>query len=465
MTQNHKHLWEKCRDFFRDNLSSPEQFAAWFEPLEPLEFVDGALTIYAPSQYFVEQLEERYLQLINVGIRKFFGPETRLFYEFTVAGDDEAGRVTLAPSNKSTAVSANEQTLSNPFCTKPAVRIDSNLNPRNTFANYCSSKSNQLARSIAEAIATQPNLRTFNPLFIFGSTGVGKTHLIQAIGLRMLEDNPDLRVLYVTARLFESQYTTAVTSHNVNDFINFYQSIDVLIVDDIQDFVGKKPATQNAFFHIFNHLHQNQKHLILSSDCPPAQMEGLEQRLLQRFKWGMTAELERPDYELRREVLQQKALQDGLQIPQDVIEFIASNVTESIRELEGIVVSLLAHSMLMNCELSIELARKVISNAVRNIRHQINFEMIVRHVCDYYGIDSDALFTKTRKREVSDARQMVMFMAKKHAKMSLASIGARFSRTHATVIHACRNIEERLPLEKKLREDVEKIEQLLQQQS
>ena len=460
MTQAHRQQWEKCREFFRDNLPSPEQFSAWFEPLEPLDFVDGALTIHAPSAYFVEQLEMRFLRLITVGVRKFFGQNAQLFYNYPIA--DEAGaNVTLGPSNESSAVKNTDSAVSNPFYNKqPIERIDPQLNPRYTFENYCGGKSNYLARSIAESIAEKPG-KAFNPLFVFGPAGVGKTHLIQAIGIRVLERNSDARVLYVTARLFESQYTSAVTSHNVNDFINFYQGIDVLIVDDIQDFVGKKPATQNAFFHIFNHLHQNQKQLILSSDCRPSEMDGLENRLLQRFKWGMTVALESPDYDLRREVLQQRARQDGLEIPEEVIDFIANSVTDSIRELEGIVVSLLAHATILNCDLSISLARRVIANAVRKTRPQINFEMIARKVCDYYGIEVDALFTKTRKREISDARQMVMYMSKKLAKMSLASIGARLSRTHATVIHACRNIEERLPLEKQLREDVENIEKAL----
>ena len=320
--------------------------------------------------------------------------------------------------------------------------------------------SNSLAYSIGKAIAKDPKQTTFSPLFIHGDTGVGKTHLVQAIGIGIKESTPQSRVLYVTARLFESQYTAAVCRKQVNEFINFYQSIDVLIIDDIQDLIGKT-QTQNTFFHIFNHLHQNQKQLILTSDCSPAEMEGMEARLLSRFKWGMNAELSRPDYELRKEVLIQKAEQDGLSIPEDVLEYIAQNVTDNIRVLEGIVVSLMAHATILNQNITIDLARTVLANAVKTTRKQINFEMVLNEVCAYYKIEPDQIFTKSRKREISDARQMVMYMAKKHAKMLLTAIGTRLSRTHATVLYACKNIEERLPIEKQLQEDVTAIESSL----
>ncbi len=261
----------------------------------------------------------------------------------------------------------------------------------------------------------------------------------------------------MTARLFESQYTTALRSGRINDFINFYQSIDVLILDDIQDLIGKT-STQGTFFHIFNHLQLNQKQIILSSDTRPSMMEGMEKRMIDRFKWGMTAELEKPDYNLRREVLERKAMKDGLVIPADVLDYIAGNVTDSIRELEGIMVSLIAHATVLGCEISIDLARKVLGNAVKINRRQINFEMIAQEVSAYYKIEPDQLFTKSRRREISDARQMVMFLAKKHAKMGLKAIGSRLSRTHATVLYACRNIEERLPLEKRLQDDLSKLE-------
>ncbi len=456
MELTHSKMWENCLKIFQDNLPA-EQFDAWFKPVTSFSYENNNLTVSVPSPFFVEQWEERYIKIIGFTLHKVYGENVKLFYHFNQVSDAPDSEVTMGSSNQSTAVTPNPNSSANPFQQPAYEEIDSQLNPKYTFENYCGSLSNRIARSIGEAIATNPKCKTFNPLFIFGPTGVGKTHLIQAIGIRIKETNPQSRVLYVTARLFESQYTAAVSRGKINEFINFYQSIDVLIIDDIQDLIGKQ-RTQNTFFHIFNHLHQNQKQLILTSDCCPSQMEGMEARLLSRFKWGMTAELERPDFELRKGVLTQKAEQDGLSIPCEVLEYIATNVTDSIRELEGIVVSLMAHATVLGQEITLDLARAVLSNAVKMSRRQINFEMITQEVSAYYKIDPDQLFTKSRKREISDARQMVMYLAKKHAKMPLTAIGTRLSRTHATVLHACKNIEERLSFERQLQDDVAKIE-------
>lgn len=462
MESTHMQLWERCQQIFRDNIPA-EQFDAWFKPVVSLSFEHNRLTVGVPSPFFVEQLEERYIKLIGSTLRRVYGDQVKLFYQFNQVGNEPSSAVSMSSSNPSAAVSRRPGMSANPFQPQVQPQIDSQLNPRYTFENYCGSMSNKIARSIGEAIGRNPKCKTFNPLFIFGPTGVGKTHLIQAIGIRLKETDPQARVLYVTARLFESQYTAAVsaTPSRINEFISFYQSIDALIIDDIQDLIGKKPGTQNAFFHIFNHLQQNSKQIILSSDCCPAQMEGLEARLLSRFKWGMTAELERPDYTLRKEVLIQKAQQDGLSIPDDVLDYIAQNVTDSIRELEGIVVSLMAHATVLGQEVTLDLARNVIANAVKISRRQINFEMIAQAVSTFYDIEPDQLFTKSRKREISDARQMVMYLAKKHAKMPTTAIGLRISRTHATVIHACKNIEGRLAHESKLQADVAAIETAL----
>lgn len=449
-------LWDECLRIFRDNLN-PEQFKAWFEPIICVKCSDTELVLRIPSQFFKEQLEAKYYNLLGRTLYRVYGGGIHLTYEFFQVTNDPSTTVRMADSRPSTAVMPRMGASSNPFQSTPPADIDPQLNPRYTFENYCGSTSNRVARSIGEAIAMDPKCKTFNPLFVFGAPGVGKTHLIQAIGIRIKEQHPETRVLYVTARLFESQYTTAVRQSRINDFINFYQSIDVLIIDDIQDLIGK-PSTQNTFFHIFNHLHQNQKQLILSSDCCPSQMEGMEARLLSRFKWGMTAQLEKPDFELRMDVLNQRAAQDGLTIPPEVLSYIAANVTDSIRELEGIVVSLLAHATVLNREVDLDLARQVLGNSVRINRKTINFEMVTKAVSDHYGITPEQLFTKTRKREISDARQVVMYMAKKHAGMSLMAIGNRLSRTHATVLYGCNTIEERLGIDKQLREDVEKIE-------
>ncbi|MBJ2195744.1 MAG: chromosomal replication initiator protein DnaA [Muribaculaceae bacterium] len=454
MSKTHQQLWEDCLRIIADNIR-PEQYDAWFKPVTSLGFENGRLTLSVPSPFFAEHLEDTYLTILGATLRRVYGEEVRLFYHYNQisnrpdTGIDEAG-LSSSPALKRPAAT-------DLFQTKVEATFNSQLNPKYTFENYCGSTSNKIAKAIGEAIANDPKCKTFNPLFVFGPTGVGKTHLIQAIGIKIRENNPLARILYVSARLFESQYTVASHNGKINEFINFYQSIDTLIIDDIQDLIDK-PRTQGTFFHIFNHLHQNQKQIILSSDCCPTQLKGMTDRLLSRFKWGMTVELERPDLQLRRNVLRLKADQDGLRLPEEVMDFIAENVTDSVRELEGIVVSLLAHATVMNRDITVDLARHVMANVVKMHRRTINFEMITQGVASHFNIDPEAIFTKSRKREISDARQMVMYMAKKHAKMPLTAIGTRLSRNHATVIYACKNIEQRLPFEKQLQEDVAAIE-------
>ena len=427
MENTHIQLWEECLKIFKDNLPA-EQFNAWFKPITSMSFENNVLKLLVPTAYFVEQLEVRYMKILAATLHRVYGNNVKLFYDYYQVGADPTSAVTVETSRESPSVQRPSQ---NPFQTEVVEEFDSQLNPKYTFENYCGSVCNKIARSIGEAIAMNPKCKTFNPLFVFGHTGVGKTHLIQAIGIRIKERNPDTRVLYVPARLFESQYTAAAMAKpsRVNDFINFYQSIEVLIIDDIQDLMHK-PGTQSAFFHIFNHLHQNQRQI--------------------------------PDFDLRREVLIQRASQDGLTIPAEVMEYIATNVTDSIRELEGIVVSLLAHATVLNRDITLELAKAVLSNSVKlQKRAAVNFEIVTQTVSDFYNIDPEQLFTKTRKREISDARQMVMYLAKRHVKMPVTAIGTRLSRTHATVLHACRNIEERLSMEAALRADVEKIEAMM----
>ncbi len=449
MEMNHTQLWERCLEIFRDNLPQ-EQFDTWFKPATSLSYENNKVTIDVPSPFFVEQYEERFLRLIGPVMKRVYGEGVELYYHFNQIKDRPETQITTRTEDPASFGTS-------PFAPKRFPDLDPQLNPRYTFENYCASDSNKLARAIGMAIANDPKLKTYNPLFIFGPTGVGKTHLIQAIGIRIKQLRPETRVLYITSRLFESQYTTAANSGKMNDFINFYQSIDVLIIDDIQDLIGKA-KTQNAFFHIFNHLHQNQKQLILSSDCRPASMDGMEERLLSRFKWGMTAELERPDATLRRDVLCRKASQAGVELPEEVIDFITSNVTDSIRDLDGTLSSLVGHAAILNQEISMSLARRVVANAVKINRRQVNFEMITQQVTDYYNVDADSIFTSSRKREISDARQIVMYLAKKHTKLPLKGIGTRLSRTHATVLHACKIVEDRMLVDKQLREDIAKIE-------
>lgn len=455
MEITHEQLWEQCLRIIRDNIP-PEQYDSWFKPIVSFGFENNALSLCVPSPYFVEYLEERYINLLAFVLKRVYGEGVKLYYHYNQVRNSPDTAVDMRSSNPSGAIKPNEPPA-NPFQTPVEKSFDSQLNPRYNFSNYCESMSNKLARTIGKTIADDPKINTFNPLFIFGPTGVGKTHLIQAIGIGIKERNPRMRVLYINARLFESQYTVASRNGRINEFINFYQSIDTLIIDDIQDLINKE-KTQGAFFHIFNHLRLNQRQIILSCDQRPTDLKGMQDRLLSRFKSGMTVELEKPDLNLRKEVLQLKNEQDGLAIPADVMDYIAGNITDSIRELEGVVTSLIAHATYLNQELNLSLARNVLANAVRVSKPKIDFETITRSVSEYYKISLDCIFGKSRKREISDARQMVMFLAKKHMKMPLKTIGTRLDRKHATVLHGCRNVEERLAIEKQLQNDVAAIE-------
>ncbi|MDE6927456.1 MAG: chromosomal replication initiator protein DnaA [Muribaculaceae bacterium] len=457
MEKDHKQLWEECQQFIKDNIS-PEQYNAFFRIVTSASYENNKLELLVPSQFFADQIEERFVGVLGAGIRKVYGQGVQLFYRVPQVQNAPDTEVSMRSGEPSQAILNQVQRKvqpANPFQAKAAAPFDSQLNPFNTFENYCSSMGNREARAIGESVARK--VMTFNPLFVFGPTGVGKTHLIQAIGIRAKELDPDLRVLYINARLFESQFTAANRMGSINSFFHFYQSIDMLIVDDVQELAGKT-KTQNMFFHIFNHLKQNGKQIILSSDCPPSQMEGFEARVLNRFKWGMTQELERPDMELRRDVLRRKAEQDGLNLPDDVIDFIAANVTDSIREIVGVVASLMGRAMVLGCDVNLDLARKVVSNVVKINEHRLDFELIVDRVANYYGIESDKLFTKTRKREISDMRQVVMYLAKAMANMSLKAIGSRLGRSHATVLYGCNTIEQRLGVDRKLTEEIKSIE-------
>lgn len=447
--------WEKCLRLFRDNLSQ-ELYETWFKPIAMVSYTDNVVHLAVPSPFYKEHIESNFLDLMRKVLRHVYGIGVDIKYHYQIVKGQQDTDVAVAGSSTSTAV-GNRNNAANPFVAKGDDEIDSQLNPRYNFNNFCTGECNRLADTIGRAIAKHPSRQTYNPLFVFGPPGVGKTHLAQAIGIGIKETSPRSRVLYVTARLFESQYTAANARGKINDFIAFYQGIDTLIIDDIQDFIGK-PGTQRTFFHIFNHLHLNSKQLIMTSDVRPSEMDNMEERLLSRFKWGMTCELFRPDYEMRVKVLTRKAQQEGVDLSEDVINYIAENVTNSFRELEGIMVSLLTHATVQNCPINLELAEKVIANSVKIRRHSVNFEMIADQVSAFYNISVDELFTRSRKREINDARQMVMYMTKKHTTLPLTAIGARLSRSHATVLHAVNNIENRLATEAKLRTELSEIE-------
>lgn len=457
MQNNHSELWKRCLRFIKDNIGD-ELYATWFSDVTSIKFENNELHIGVPSPFFAEYIDQKFINVVGAGIKKIYGDGVNLFYHYNIAKNEATSGIEVKSVPESKVVKPKaEQQMADPFSARNSAPIDPQLNPRYTFDNYCRSDSNKIAVSISEAIADHPERTQFNPLFVFGPTGVGKTHLIQAIGVGIKERCPENRVLYVTARLFMSQYTTAVLQKQTNMFFSFYQSIHTLIVDDVQDFNGKE-STQNTFYHIFNHLYLNNRRIILSCDRAPSEMEGFEERLLGRFKCGMSVALEKPDISLRREVLELKARQDGIELDREILDYIASNVTESIRELEGVMVSLVAHATILNQPISLGLAKMVVQNAIKINRRKINFEIIAREVSSFYGIEPDMIFTKSRKREISDARQMVMYMAKKHTDMQLTAIGRKLGRSHATVIYAVNSIEERIGIDRNLRSDIERIE-------
>lgn len=460
MTANNSERWKKCQEIIKDNLGpDPVPYETWFAPIVEESFINNVLTLRVPTNFYAEVLESRYLDLLRATLFRVYGKGIKLNYSYDIVKDVPESHVVTQVPHKSPAVQEM-----NPFVQQDrfsSVALDSQLNPIYTFENYCESKSNKLAFTIANAIVRHPEKQTFNPMFIFGPTGVGKTHLIQAIGIGMKEENPDLRVLYLSARTFESQYTTAVRNNKVNDFINFYQSIDMLIMDDVQEFAGKT-ATQNTFFHIFNHLHQNGKQLILTSDRAPVLLQGMEERLITRFKWGMVAELEKPTVELRKNILRNKIHRDGLQFPPEVIDYIAENVGNSVRDLEGIVISIMAHSTIYNKEIDLELAQRIVRKVVNCESKSITIDDIITTVCKHFGLENAAIHTKSRKREVVQARQIAMYLAKNHTDFSTAKIGTLIgNKDHATVLHACKTIKQLKEVDKSFRAEIDEIQTAL----
>ncbi|MBP1675524.1 MAG: chromosomal replication initiation protein [Bacteroidetes bacterium] len=460
MLNQHEQLWNRCLSVIKDNISEAS-YNTWFAPIVALKYENNVFVLQVPSQFFVEYIEEKYIDLLRMTLYRVAGNGTRL--EYRVLIDKTSDKSTQIPSTEEQPKpkQASGRQYVNPYHRPQLPEIDPQLNPSYNFNNLIEGNSNKLARTAGISIANEPGKTIFNPLFVYGQSGVGKTHLANAIGVMTKQLHPEKRVLYVSANTFQIQYTDAVRNNTVNDFLNFYQTIDVLIVDDIQEFAGKT-GTQNTFFHIFNHLHQTGKQLVLTSDRSPIVMVGLEQRLLTRFKWGLSAEIEKPDFNLRKSILENKIYRDGLEIPGEVVDFIAENVTDNVRDLEGTLVSLLAHSTLANMPIDLDLAEKVVSRIVNVTRRVNTVEKIRDVVCDYFSLSVDAISTKSRKREVVQARQIAMYLSKQLTKNSLSSIGFTIGqRDHATVLHACKIVTDLMDIDKNFRNSVQEIEQRL----
>ncbi len=473
MNEKHEEVWQSCLSLIKDNVSL-QGFKTWFEPIKPVKLDNQVLTIQVPSQFFYEWLEEHYIHLLKKIIRKELGEDGRLEYSIIMENNQNGSNpytVKIPGSDrrslKNPAVSApmdiGSKEIKNPFVIPglQKINVNPNLKPNYSFENLIEGECNRLARSAGYAVAKNPGGTAFNPLLIYGGNGLGKTHLAQAIGIEIKSRFEDKTVLYVESEKFIHQFIEAVKNNNVNDFSHFYQMIDVLIIDDVQFFAGKE-KTQDMFFHIFNHLHQTGKQIVLTSDKAPVDLQGMEQRLLSRFKWGLSADLQTPSLETRIAILEKKMYADGIELPAEVVEYLAYSITTNVRELEGALISLIAHSSLNKKAITLELAKQMIDKFVKNTAKEVSIDYIQKVVCDYFDLPIELLKSKTRKREVVQARQIAMFFAKKMTKSSLANIGMHCGgKDHATVLHACRTVNNLQETDKQFRKYVNDLDKKL----
>lgn len=470
-------VWDKCLAIIKDNVNW-RAFQTWFEPISAVAINNNVLTIQVPSQFFYEWLEEHYVELLGKTIRRVLGKEGGLAYRIQMENPArmpnpatmELPASTHSKVNKSANyvnmdyVLEDPMKIKNPFVIPgmKRVQIDPQLNQNLTFSNYIEGECNRLARTAGMRVAEKPGTTAFNPMMVFGGTSVGKTHLLQAIGNETKLINPNKTVLYVSAEKFINQFIEHSKNGEVNNFIHFYQLIDVLLIDDIHLFVTA-PKSQDVFFAIFNHLHQNGKQIILTSDTPPNELGGMQERLLSRFKWGLNAEINAPDLETRKSILEMKMRNEGLEIPEEVVQYVAYSVQNNIRDLEGIVISLFAQATLNRKEIDIELAKNVMKNFIKSSYHELKIEDIQKMVCEHYGVAYDDLLSKSRKREIVQARQITMYLAKKFTKNSLKSIGDHFAgKDHTTVMHSCQTVENLMDTDSDYKEKLDEVLQKVQ---
>lgn len=463
-------IWSKCLSLIKEQVL-PERFRTLFEPIRALRFKEEVLTIQVPSAYVYEALEGEYIDILRNALQSVIGPKAKLEYSVVVERVKAAEPLTttLASSPvRKPAVSTvyldqkSAPGLKNPFeRASNRIQIDSQLNPSYTMDSFIEGTCNRLARSAGMAIAQRPGETAFNPLLIYGGSGLGKTHLAQAIGLEVKQNFLNKVVLYVSTNIFQTQFTEAVRRNEVNDFLHFYQLIDVLILDDIQELAGKT-GTQNTFFHIFNHLHQSGKQLILTCDKAPAELEGMEDRLLSRFRWGLAAEVKAPDFETRKEIVINKARKDGIDFSDDVIDYICKYVNNNVRELEGAMISLLAQSTFNKRDLTVDVVQDILGKMVKKPTEELTVNKIQQVVCDHFKISEELLQTKTRKREVVQARQLAMYFSKNYTKYSLSYIGNQIGKKdHATVLYACKAVADLMETDRNFKTHVEEIQRKL----
>jgi len=462
MIKDYATVWDNCLRTIRRNVNT-QSFKTWFEPIKPVRLSEKALTIQVPNKFFYEWLEEHYVSLLKTTIRQELGDTGRLEYQILMGNINESNRresLSLKKDQGYSPGTVDTGNIKNPFVIPgiKKLKIDPQLNPNYTFDSFIEGDCNRLARSAGQAVAKKPGGTAFNPLVIFGDVGLGKTHLGHAIGNEVLKKHQNKSVLYVSSEKFTNQIIQSIKNNAVNDFVNFYQFVDVLIVDDIQ-FLANKQKTQEIFFHIFNQLHQSGKQLILTSDRPPKDMDGMEERLISRFKWGLSADLQAPDLETRMAIFEAKMNREGVELPNDVSEFICYNIKNNIRELEGVLVSLVAQSSLNRREMDLGLAKEVIKNFVKQINKEITVDFIQNLVADHFEVTVDKLQGKTRKRSIVIARQLSMYLAKKMTNQSLKAIGQNFGgRDHSTVIYSCKAVQDLLDTDMIFKDTVADLE-------
>ena len=462
MINSHSALWDKCLALIKENVSE-QQYKTWFSPIvfESFSEKDNTLLVQVPSPYVYEYLEEYYIDLLSRVLSKCFGAGVRLTYR--IVADKTHGLTTDVQAGEAVGIDHPQPTsrgnkAPTPLDAAVPQNLNPQLNPKQTFNNFIEGNSNKLPRTVGLSIAEHPGKSTFNPFYMFGPSGCGKTHLINAIGVRCKELYPQKRVLYVSARLFQVQFTDSLLKKRINDFINFYQSIDVLIVDDIQEW-ATATSTLDTFFHIFNHLFRNGKQIILASDRPPVDLQGMKDRLLTRFSCGLIAEMEKPNVELCVDILKNKCRRDGLKIPEDVIRYIAETARGSVRDLQGVINSLLAYSVVYNCNVDMHLAERVIKRAVKVDNHPLTVDDILEKVCNHFNVTQQNVFSRSRKREYVLVRQVSMYLAQKYTKMPASRIGQLIgNRDHSTVIHSCSTMEKRLKIDKDFQNEMTEIE-------